>query len=145
MGLITWGYLGLFSGSFLSATLLPFPSEGLLLAYLELDYPVWSCVLLASIANSLGGITNYFIGRFCGSDRIINRFKINENKLSLWEKRFSKHGYFIGLFSWLPIIGDPMLIALGFLKVKFWPLLFTVFIGKTARYAVVALLYLSIF
>lgn len=144
MDVINWGYFGLFSGSFVSATLVPFPSEGLLVAFFGLNYPVWICVIVASIGNTLGGLTNYFLGKFAGSQKMIEWLSLNEKKIANWKRKFSKYGYLMGLIAWVPIVGDPMLLALGFLKVKFWPLLFTVFVGKALRYAVIALVYLAI-
>lgn len=144
MDIISWGLVGLFSGSFLSATLIPFPSEGMLIGYFELGYSVWTCVFVATTANTLGGLTNYALGRFGSSEYIVIRFKLNEKKLNNWAQRFSKYGHFIGLLAWLPIVGDPMIVVLGFFKVKFWPLALMILIGKFLRYVALAMIYISI-
>jgi len=143
MDIISWGLIGLFSGSFLSATIIPFPSEGLLITFYELEYPVYTCLIIATIGNTVGGLTNYALGRFGSSDRVIKKFKLKPERLNKWEKRFSKHGYLLGLLAWLPFIGDPMVVALGFFKVKFWPLSLTILVGKFARYAVLTWIYLQ--
>ncbi|MFT4601229.1 MAG: membrane protein YqaA with SNARE-associated domain [Arenicella sp.] len=142
MDIFSWGLIGLFGGSFVSATLIPFPSEGLLITFFEMGYPVWLCLSIATTGNTLGGLTNYAVGRFGSSDLIKRKFKLDEERLNAWNKRFSKYGHFIGLLAWLPIIGDPLVVALGFFKVKFWPLAFMVLIGKFARYFVIAWFYL---
>ncbi len=108
MDVISWGLIGLFSGSFISATLIPFPSEGLLVAFFEIGYPMTLCIVIATIGNTLGGLTNYAIGRFGSSKTISKRFKLNDSKLGRWEHRFSRYGHFLGLLAWLPIVGDPM-------------------------------------
>ncbi|OIQ36334.1 MAG: hypothetical protein BM555_02915 [Crocinitomix sp. MedPE-SWsnd] len=143
MDIISWGLIGLFSGSFLSATIIPFPSEGLLIAFYEMDYPIYYCLLIATIGNTLGGLTNYGLGRFGSSDWVIAKFKLNPERLNKWEARFSKHGYLLGLLAWLPFIGDPMVVVLGILRVKFWPLTIMILIGKFARYAILTWIYLQ--
>lgn len=142
MDIFSIGYLGLFFGSFLSATLVPFPSEGLLIGFLNLDYSIWLSVSIAAVGNTLGGITNYYLGRFGSSQKVFKRFKINEKKLEKWNARSIKYGHWLGFLAWIPIIGDPMLVALGFFKSKFWPLLVTVFIGKLSRYLILTWIYL---
>ncbi|MDA7803720.1 DedA family protein [Crocinitomix sp.] len=134
MNLLTWGILGLFTGTFLSATLLPFPSEALVVGFYQLDYPFWTVLIIATAGNLLGGLTNYYIGFKSNSERLIKRFKLNEFTISQWEQRLSKWGVWLGLLAWLPIIGDPMVAVLGFFKVKWIPLTVMMLIGKFLRY-----------
>ncbi|MCP4214907.1 MAG: DedA family protein, partial [bacterium] len=61
-GLRDYGYLGLFAGSFLAATIVPFSSEALLSAMIYMGYDVTVCVTVASIGNWLGGMSSYFLG-----------------------------------------------------------------------------------
>jgi membrane protein YqaA with SNARE-associated domain len=143
MDLFTWGYLGLFGGSFASATLIPFPSEGLLVGYFELSYSVWICVVVATIGNTLGGMTNYYLGRLGSSEMLIKRFKLNQDMLFRHEQKFKSWGPLVGLLAWLPIVGDPLLVALGFYKVPPAKLAIFVLLGKFGRYAVIAVIYLS--
>lgn len=138
---IEYGYWGLFIGSFLAATLLPLPSEALLIAALKLGMPVIPVLLVATVGNTLGGFTNYWIGYGINNDRMLQRFRLNRDKIAVWEKKANRFGPFLGLLAWLPFIGDPMLVALGFLKVPFWFLSLMVLIGKAARYAFLAWLY----
>lgn len=134
MNLLTWGILGLFTGTFLSATLLPFPSEALVVGFYQLDYPFWTVLIIATAGNLLGGLTNYYIGFKSNSERLIKRFKLNKFTISQWEQRLSKWGVWLGLLAWLPIIGDPMVAVLGFFKVKWIPLTVMMLIGKFLRY-----------
>jgi membrane protein YqaA with SNARE-associated domain len=41
--------------------------------------------------------------------------------------------------SWVPVIGDPLTVAAGFLREPFWSFLILVAIAKTARYVLLAL------
>jgi membrane protein YqaA with SNARE-associated domain len=138
MDLFSLGYFGLFGGAFLSATIIPFPSEGLLIGFFELNYEIWISVTVATVGNTLGGAANYYLGRFGNSKKMLKRFKLDK-----WSKRSMKDGHWLGLLAWLPILGDPMLVALGFLKSRFWPLLLTVFIGKLGRYLILVWIYFS--
>jgi len=141
MVLINWGLIGLFCGTFLSATLLPFPSEALVLGFYELEYSFSFILIVATLGNFLGGLTNYYIGYKSNSEKLKKRFHLNEVKIARWENRFSKWGIPLGLISWVPFIGDPMVAVLGFFRVPFWPLALFMLIGKFGRYFVLLWLY----
>jgi membrane protein YqaA with SNARE-associated domain len=123
----------LFSTGFLSATLLPGGSEASLLLALKLNqYPVLQLVLVATLGNALGGITNYWLGLF-----LPNRTQTEKHghKVLQWLKQY---GYIPLLFSWLPIVGDPICLAAGWLRLQFIPCLILIAIGKAIRYGVIA-------
>lgn len=141
MDFFSLGYLGLFLAAFLSATIIPFTSEGILLLLLSQNYDPWLCLTLATIGNSLGGLTNYAIGSF-GNPLWLKRFGVSEIKLLSFEKRVQKHGYWLAFFSWVPFIGDPLTIALGFFRVPFWRVCFLLVLGKFLRYLVLILPFL---
>ncbi len=136
-----YGYVGLFFGSFLAATLIPFPSEAFLASALGLGMDPVLAIAVATLGNFLGGMTNYGLGYLANSERMLTRFRINTDRIHSWEKRSNRWGYWLGFIAWVPIIGDPMLVILGFLKSRFWPLCLTVFIGKLVRYIVIAWMY----
>lgn len=130
----------LFITGFLSATLLPGGSEAGLIATLRLEqYSVFTLVVVATMGNTLGGITNYGIGRW-----LPNRTQDEKHghKAIQW---LTKHGYWSLLFSWLPVIGDPLCLAAGWLRMKFWPCLWLVLIGKAFRYSLLAAIYFGFF
>ncbi len=139
-----YGYAGLFMGSFLAATLVPFPSEALLVSGLGLGMDPALAIAVATIGNFLGGMTNYGLGYLANNDRMLSKFGIDLERIHRWESRSNRWGYWLGLIAWVPIIGDPMLVVLGFLKSRFWPLCFTVFAGKLVRYLVIAWMYFYI-
>ena len=141
MELFSIGFIGLFSASFLSATILPMSSEGILLLILSQQYEPVSCLMIATIGNSLGGLTNYGLGMF-GNALWFKRFGIKEEKLITFQKRIQKQGYLLAFFSWVPFIGDPMTVALCFFKVPFIPVLFFIVLGKFLRYLVFVLPFL---
>jgi len=141
MDFISIGYSGLFFAGFLSATILPMNSEAVILLMLSQDFDPWTCILVATIGNSLGGFTNYFLG-LLGNPKWLKRIGITEEKILTFEVRIQKHGYWLAFFSWVPFIGDPMTVALGFFRVSFWRVALLVILGKFLRYLVLAIPFL---
>ncbi len=137
-------YGSLFLAAFLAATLLPFSSEGVLLGMIAVggaDVPLlWA---VATAGNTLGAVVNWVFGRWClhWQDRKWFPFSAKDmNKAARW---FDKWGFWSLLLSWVPIIGDPITFAAGFLRIRF-PLFFTlVLFAKGGRYLVVAALTLG--
>lgn len=132
------GLLGLFLSAFLAATLLPLSSE-IVLSFLLLSGldPVL-LVALATAGNVLGSLVNYVIG-FWGSIFVINKvLRISEAQFKKSEQLFRKFGTWSLLFAWVPIIGDPLTLIAGVLKVNIVWFLVLVILGKLGRYIVVA-------
>ena len=132
------GYVGLFLAGFLSSTILPMNSEGVLLILLAQNFDPWTCLVVATIGNSLGGLTNYWIGSL-GQLKWLSRLGISEKRLSELEMKVKKYGFWLAFFSWVPFIGDPMTIALGYFRVSFWRVTALVILGKFLRYAALTL------
>jgi membrane protein YqaA with SNARE-associated domain len=134
-----WPYLLLASLSFAGATLLPVQSELALLAQLKLGLGApWLLVLAATIGNVGGSLLNWWIGgellRF--QDRAWFPFK--PAQIEDAATRFRRFGVWSLLLSWLPVIGDPLTVVAGVLRVPLGVFLPLVTIGKAGRYAVVA-------
>lgn len=130
------GYLALFVGSFLAATLLPFFSEMMLggLAVLGAFNPVllW---LVASTGNVLGAVANWLLGRSFLHWKDHRWFPFRTQQLERAQSAFARYGLWTLLFSWVPMVGDPLTFAAGVLRVPFVVFLVLVAIGKAARYA----------
>ncbi|MCG9966183.1 MAG: YqaA family protein [Shewanella sp.] len=127
----------MFSGAFLAATLLPGGSEVLLVGLLNKVPQAWpSLVAVASIGNTLGAMTSFYLGRlgrFAKSPEALSEGKYTK-ALTLIER----YGVWSLLLSWAPIIGDVLCLLAGWLKLPMRPALIVIFIGKTVRYLVVA-------
>ena len=123
----------LFASSFLSATLLPGNSEVVLVAMLlsGVSQP-WLLVVIATMGNSLGGLTNVILGRFFPL-RKTSRW---QEKAAGWLKRY---GAATLLLSWMPVIGDLLCLLAGWLRISWGPVLFFLCLGKALRYVLVAL------
>lgn len=141
MDYISLGYIGIFLAAFIASTLLPAPSELIILLAYENNFNVYLVILIATIGNVLGSLTNYYIGYFSNSKKLIKRFNLNQTKIDNWTIKSEKYGYWLGLLAWIPFIGDPLMAIVGFLKVKIAPLTLTITLGKLTRYVVVTLVY----
>ncbi len=132
--------LGLFLSSFLASTLLPGGSEVTLLWMSQQQMaPPGALLAVATLGNTLGGLSSWLLGWW-----MRRRFpqRIPQEKRQQQAMRWLQaHGAPLLLLSWLPIIGDPLCLIAGWLRIS--PLSSGVFIasGKAARYAV--LLWLS--
>ena len=49
-------------------------------------------------------------------------------------RMFERYGLWSLLFAWVPVVGDPLTVVAGALRVPFLPFLVLVAIGKVARY-----------
>ncbi|MBU1696181.1 MAG: DedA family protein [Proteobacteria bacterium] len=142
--LAEYGYLGLFLASFLAATILPFSSEVVLGVLLSHDFSPYVTVFVATTGNVLGSVLNYGLG-VLGSQLLLNKlFGISTLEIGKAENRFKKYGVFSLLFAWVPIIGDPLTVAAGILKINFVLFLLLVTVGKFLRYVFVAWAVLTI-
>ena len=136
--LAEYSYWGLFLASFLAATILPFSSEVVLGYLLTHDFSPYATVLAATAGNVLGSVVNYGLG-ILGSRVFLNKiFGISTLEIEKGESRFKKYGVFSLLFAWVPIIGDPLTVAAGVLRINFTTFLFLVTIGKFLRYVFVS-------
>lgn len=131
------GLLGLFLGSFLASTVLPFPSEALLLANIALGNSVWFCVLIAGLGNTLGGMTSYLIGWLGKWEWIEKLFKVKREKIEKMRDKVDKYKALAALFCWLPIVGDAIAIMLGFMRINPWKSCAYMAVGRFTRFAVV--------
>jgi membrane protein YqaA with SNARE-associated domain len=118
----------LFGSSFLAATLLPGGSEAVLFAVLKL-YPgqFWLALGVATLGNTLGGMSSYLIGRV-----------IPQQKALASMRTAQKYGSPAMLLSWVPIIGDPLCVAAGWLRLNPWLSALFMGLGKFARYLAIA-------
>lgn len=140
-----YAYLGLFTAAFGAATLLPLQSEALLVALLLGGaQPVWALLLVASAGNVLGSLVNWWLGRYLQRFRGRRWFPVSDKRLLQAQAWYSRYGRWSLLFSWLPVIGDPLTLVAGIMREPLWRFVLIVSLAKTARYAVVAALTLGL-
>lgn len=125
----SWALAGLALSAFTSATILPGSSEAALLALLYAQPALlWPALLTASLANTAGGLTSLWLGQRAPTPP-------DPGRALNWLRR---HGAPTLALSWVPLLGDALCIAAGWLRLPWWPCLLWLALGKTARYAVLA-------
>ena len=140
-GLEELGLLGLFLGNILAATIVPFSSDALYIAVLAATRETAACFVVATIGNWLGSLVTYGMGRLGRWEWIEKWFKVKPETLEKQKRYVSKYGVWLSLIAWVPIIGDVLVIALGFYKT---PVVWTsilLLIGKGLRFLVWTLLF----
>ena len=142
--LILFSYFQLSLISFLAATILPFSSEVVLTTmYLSNSFEPYFLLIFASIGNIMGSITNWYLGKKITLFQNRKWFPISPDQLERSRKYFQKYGLWSLLLAWVPIIGDPLTLLAGVLKVRFSIFFLLVSISKISRY--VFILYLASF
>lgn len=132
---------GLFISAFVSSTIAPGGSEAVL-AYMVSTgkFPVATIIAIATVGNSLGALTTWFLGWLAGKkfpiEKVLDKRK---QKSIMWVRKW---GIWSLLFSWLPVIGDGLCFAGGWLRLNFWPSCLAIFLGKGVRYAVLAFMFM---
>lgn len=135
------GLSSLFVIALLSATLLPLGSEAALLALLQLRPDLfWPAVFVATLGNTLGGAITWWMGlgahetlAHLRHDSAAQMRKTREIRVLHWLQRFGPKAC---LLAWLPIVGDPLCLVAGWLRLPFLPCLFYMAIGKFLRYLI---------
>ena len=128
--------LMLFTSSFLAATLLPGGSEAVLFAVLT-AYPdlYWPALAYASVGNTLGGMSSYAIGLFIPDEKTLLKKFGGNMRSTRWVRN---HGSPILLLAWVPIIGDLLCVAAGWLRINWFLVMLFMAIGKFGRYWAIA-------
>ena len=132
-----FGLAVLFAASLLAATLLPLGSEPVLLGLIAINPSLlWPALLVATLGNTLGGVVGWWMG--LGAERWISK-QLNQDKVThhvralRWLQRV---GPVACLGAWLPIIGDPLCVVAGYLRLPLLPCIIYMAIGKALRYGV---------
>jgi membrane protein YqaA with SNARE-associated domain len=133
----------LFLSAFLAATLLPFSSEVALVAAINSGLDKNIAFVVASFGNVLAVIFNYYLGYF-----LYKTTKKKVLKSKIGRKAFylgHRYGYYPLFLSWLPIIGDPISVVAGLVKLRFIPFLIICAGLRIARYYFIIYIYGIIF
>ena len=126
------GLGALFAASFIASTIIPLSSEAVLFGFLKL-YPgeLVPALALATLGNTLGGLTSYAIGRLLPA-RIEK--KLNARAI----EKLRRYGSPLAFFAWLPVVGDALCIAAGWLRLNWIAVTVFMAAGRLLRYWVVA-------
>jgi membrane protein YqaA with SNARE-associated domain len=123
----------LFISGFISSTLLPGGSELLLIYYVKNNPDnAWLYFIVVTVGNSLGAVVTYFMGYYFYWGR--EKAQSKHHKAYLFCK---KYGVYSLLLSWLPLVGDLLPLAAGWLKLSIIKSTIFIFTGKALRYALI--------
>lgn len=137
------GLPALFVLATVSATLLPVGSEAAVFGLVKLNPALfWPAVLVATAGNTLGGAIGWWMGRGAESVYTHATHKSSELRALHWLRRFGARAC---LLSWLPVVGDPLCVAAGWLKLPFWPCVGWMALGKFLRYLLMTAALLWVF
>ncbi len=133
--IILISYLQLLTISFLAATILPLSSELVLSTMLLTDsFDKYLLLVVASFGNIFGSSVNWYLGKKILIFKDKKWFPVNEKQIAKSEMYFKKYGIWSLLLAWVPIIGDPLTVIAGILRVNFFTFLLLVSFSKTSRY-----------
>lgn len=132
----SWGILGLFVGSFLAATIVPFSSDILFVGILAAGAQPWTCFISATLGSWLGGLTTFGIGWMGRWEWIERWFHVKKETLEKQKSKIDRWGPLLALLTWTPFIGDIFAIALGFYHLNPWKCAFYILIGKASRFII---------
>lgn len=132
----------LFLSSFLAATFVPFSSELYFAAIVE-NENLWLAVVFATAGNTLGGMLTYLLGWLAKWNWIEKYCRVKRRKIQNFQKVIQKYGGWMGLLTWMPIIGDVIAIGLGIFRSNPIKVLITMTLGKGIRYLVIGIFFID--
>lgn len=144
----TASLLSLFIGSFFAATLLPGGSEAVLFGVLR-SYPetLWPALIIATAGNTLGGMVSFGMGwllpQRMGGSKVAGHppaysLRVQTQQLKHVDK-LRRYGTPALLLAWVPLIGDALCVAAGWMRLNGWQAALFMAIGKFARYWIIAM------
>lgn len=141
--LLDLGYWGLLLGTFIAGTVLTLSSDVLLVAILLAGGDPWICLAAATAGNGTGALLSYLLAWFARWEWIERWFRVREATLERQKAVVVKYGVWCAFFSWLPVVGQLFMLALGFYKVR--PVVTTLltYTGCFCRFLVWVLLYIN--
>ncbi len=134
------GLLGVFIMSFLAATVVPIGSETVVSAVLLAGFDFWMVIIIATLGNTLGGMSGYYLGYLGKWQWIEKYFKIKREKVERFQDRIYRHGSWLAMLCWTPGVGDFIAIGLGFFKANWKAVTVFMLLGKFLRFLIWAYL-----
>jgi membrane protein YqaA with SNARE-associated domain len=130
-------YLILFSSALLAATIIPAQSEAVLVGLiLKGQSAFWLLLGVATLGNTLGSVINWWLGRYLEHYRDKPWFPVKAATLGRAQQHFQRFGWWSLLLSWLPVVGDPLTVMAGVMRMPLLPFVAVVALAKGGRYLV---------
>ncbi len=131
----------MFVAAFGAATILPLGSEVVFVGLLTAGSGIFLLWLVASVGNTLGSVVNYYLGIKYGESLAKRMLRMSDNTYAKAESMFQRWGKWSLLLAWVPVVGDPLTLVAGALKVRLGFFLVLVFFSKSSRYGLIAWLF----
>lgn len=137
--LSSYGYIGFFIAAFIAGSVFPFSSEAVMVGLIAAGLDPVQLVVYGTIGNTLGSMFNYGVGRLGKPEWISKYLHVKEEQLKKTERFLAGHGAWMGVLTFLPILGSAISVALGLMRANVVITTTSVFIGKLARYVILML------
>jgi len=137
--LLGYGYIGFFIAAFIAGSVFPFSSEAVMIGLIAAGLDPVQLVIYGTIGNTLGSMFNYGVGRLGKPEWISKYLHVSEKSLKRTERFLAGRGAWMGVLTFLPILGSAISVALGLMRANVVITTVSVTIGKLARYVVLML------
>ena len=134
---VEWGYVGLFLSAFVAGSIVPFSSEAVMVVLIEMGLSEWGCLAAATVGNTLGGMTCYWIGMAGRREWITRYLRGSDEKLARAERFLAGRGAVMGFFAFLPYVGEAIAVVLGLMRSNMLLTFASMTVGKALRYAAI--------
>lgn len=139
-----YGYWGMGVVAFFSGSIVPVASEVLLLFFLNLGLDALGLTAVATLGNTIGGVTCFFMGYLADKKTLRRVFNIPEKRMDRADAMIQKYGYWTAALSFVPFIGEALLVALGVMRVNVYKVVVVMAIGKFLRYLFITASYMGL-
>ena len=136
---IEWGYVGLFISALVAGSILPFSSEAVMVVLVKMGLDPVLCVLSATVGNTLGGMSCYWIGHIGKMEWIEKYLKVKPDKIEKMSRFLQGKGALMAFFAFLPYVGEAIAITLGIMRSNLFLTTVSMFTGKLIRYIIMLL------
>jgi membrane protein YqaA with SNARE-associated domain len=134
-----FAYFSLFASALVAATILPMQSEAVLTVLLIAgEALVFWLLVVATVGNVLGSVINWILGRYILRFQQWRWFPASPAQLANAQEWYARWGLWSLLASWVPVVGDPLTVMAGVMRVRLLPFLILVTLAKAGRYLVLA-------
>lgn len=134
------GDIGLFILAFIESSVFLIPPDFMMIPMcLAKPQNALYYATIATIGSTLGGGFGYAIGKFGGRPALDFLFKKQQDKILMVEKLYNKYGVWaVAAAAFTPIPYKIFTIASGVFKMNFWGFMLVSFLGRGARFFLVA-------
>ena len=134
-----FAYFSLFASALVAATILPMQSEAVLTVLLIAgEALVFWLLVVATVGNVLGSVINWILGRYILRFQQWRWFPASPAQLASAQEWYARWGLWSLLASWVPVVGDPLTVMAGVMRVRLLPFIVLVTLAKGGRYLVLA-------